>query len=99
MPRMPLRHVRVYSENQLEDLWGYFQRFEVVRWVAKEFGTPPAEALAAADCLRQAREFADAAKAATFRTRPVLLYYSMRSLAKMALLIDRSSPATASDLL
>jgi hypothetical protein len=94
MSERPRRYIRVYSENQLEDLWSYYRRFEVIRSVRREFGASAENAEAAADCVRQAREFAISAASASLITRPILLYYSMVNLAKVSLLLDQTQPTT-----
>jgi len=79
---------RLYSSTIEEGVWRYVSIFSQASYLEKK-GNSPEKAHQIASCLRQAREYYQAANQATILTRPVLLYYGMLNLCNALILSNK----------
>lgn len=89
-------YIRIYADSPIDAIWTHYRRFETIDTTRRTFGEwlSQESAIAARDCIRQAREYFLAARSSSLLTKPVLLYYGMISLSKLLFLFNRSQPYT-----
>ena len=102
---MPISSVRVVTNVDDEFIWNSLRRFQNVQRVSelireqkcisgRQLQLAKKQALQIRQCLLQAREYFQAAKAVSLATRPLLLYYGMLSLALAEVLFKQDGTSS-----